>query len=146
MALTASGIAPVRRQQQYETKQTGGKTAKGLQMLGAVVGGAIGAPTGGGMLAGAAAGSSLGGLIGGAVDPVRMERTPIETPSAVPQLQTPRFSENGQAIADAMVALQQMPQDVRAEYQTPLAAALMQDLAQQNTAQAQIPQPTTGMA
>lgn len=131
--LGRSQIQPVYRQQTSQ-QSSGGQLGKVLGAAGAVAGGIIGAVGGGGpggAIAGASAGASLGGMAGGLIDPQRMTGGGLSAPQVAGPLQPPKFSENGQILADAMRSLDQLPTEYRTEFQDTLANALLKDLAQQ---------------
>jgi hypothetical protein len=114
--------------------------------LGKVLG-AAGAVAGGltGGLPGAAAGASLGQMAGGMIAPERMNQGFQQAAPRAAPLRRPQFSEtpapqvnlssNGRMVAEAMQSLDQLPQDLAAEYQPTLATALMRDIMANNDPQ-----------
>ena len=136
----AIGVNPVQRQQTQQVKRKGGKTGQALQGLGAIAGGVVGGLAGGpaGALAGASAGQGLGGFIGGQVDPVRQQVTQGQDQTATGQIQTSQIAQKykltdaGRAALDGLEVAKANPQF--AEFQEPLALAIMTDIAQNNQA------------
>ncbi len=139
----AIGVNPVQRQHTQQVKRSGGKTGQALQGLGALAGGVIGGMAGPGgaamgALSGASAGAGLGSFIGGQVDPVRQQVTQGPTQTASAPLQTSQIAQKykltdaGRAALQGLEVAKANPQF--AEYQEPLALAIMTDIAQNNQA------------
>ena len=134
MAITP--IQPVQKRQQ-QTRTTGGQLGKtlgpALGIAGAIAGGLATGGTGalGGFSAGMGAGQGLGQIL----DPVKRETVEQQQPSA-PQLgvqqvsQKYKMSDNGRIALEGLQVAQADP--AYAEYQEPLALAIMQDIAQNN--------------
>ena len=152
-----AGINPV-TPAQVRTKRVGGKSKDPLQKIGAVIGGIGGGIAGaaaGGLAAGpagvlggavkgsafgAASGAGLGGVISSLVDPVRDKSFQASGPQSGGQFspstlaQKYRMSEMGRSALSGYEVAQRNPQ--YAEFQQPLAMAIMQDIARNNGRQA----------
>jgi phage tail tape-measure protein len=128
MALTpVTLLAPQDKVRTSSAKKGGGTFGS---VAGAIAGGAIGSAGGpAGTLAGAAAGASLGGMIGEGLSPSKAASTAVERRLQSPGPQMIQ-SDNTSKLKQSIVALQQTPPEVRAEYSKPLVTAYMASVAQ----------------
>lgn len=141
MAITP--VQPVARPQQ-RVERSGGKLGKplgtALGLAGGIAGGIVGAAGGPasaaqGALGGFAAGQATGQGLGGLIDPAKskvvsnqpMASAPMPTQSVS---QKYKMSDNGRIALEGLRVAQADPDF--AEYQEPLALAIMNDIAQNN--------------
>jgi hypothetical protein len=96
---------------------------------GAIIGGMAGGPAG--AMTGAATGAGLGSAMGEMASPGRAGQQAMARRAEMVEPQI-RHSEQSATLRDSILALEQAPPEIKAQYSKPLAEAYMQSLVADN--------------